>query len=74
MSNHMQPGVPVRVFDAATADDLGVAHVPLPVEPGDELTIAGQLCPLEVVALVETPADAKLAALVKVRPAVLQPV
>jgi hypothetical protein len=32
-------GVRVRVFDAPTGDDLGIAHVPFPVELGDELAL-----------------------------------
>jgi len=70
MAKSMQPGVPVRVFDAATVDDLGVAHVPFPVELGDELAVEGHSGPLEVIDLVETSAGAALAALVMVRPAV----
>lgn len=66
MSNHMQPGVPVRVYDATTAHDLGIAHVPLPVEIGDELTVEGQLWPFVIVDLVDTPVDAAVAAIVGV--------
>jgi len=38
-----------------TADGLGVALVPWPVEPGDEITVEGQPWPLEVVDLVWAP-------------------
>src|SRR5262245_25619722 len=67
----MNIGVPVRVFDAATGEDLGIAHVPLPVERGDELAVEGHPVPLEVVALVKMRAGAKIAAMVKVRHAAL---
>jgi hypothetical protein len=72
MSNHMQPGVPVRVFEAATADDLGIAHVPSPVELGDELALADHPWPFEVIDAVRTPVGASVAALVKVRPVRVQ--
>jgi hypothetical protein len=65
----MQLGVPVRVFDTATVDDLGVVRVPVPVEPGDALAVEGYASPLEVVEVVETSPGAAVAALVKVRPA-----
>ena len=68
------PGVAVRVFHDATADDLGVALVPWPVELGDEIAVDGHPWPLEVVDIVWAPAGAKVAAIVKVRPAVLHPV
>jgi len=64
-------GVPVRVHDAITADDLGVVHVPFPVELGDELAVEGDPWPLVVVDLVETPVGAKVAAIVKVGRATL---
>ena len=71
MQSGMNIGVPVRVYDAATGEDLGIAHVPLPLELGDELALEGNPRPLEVVALVEMRRGAKVAALVKVRDAVL---
>jgi len=33
------PWVAVRVHHDVTADELGVALVPWPVEPGDEITV-----------------------------------
>ena len=68
MSEQAQLGVPVRVFDAATVDDLGIAHVPCPVELGDQLAVEGLAGPLEVVDVIETSAGAAVAALVMVRP------
>jgi hypothetical protein len=65
--------VSVRVYDT-TGDDLGVALVPMPVEPGDELALADYGLPFEIVAVVPAPVGAKVAALVKVRPAVLHTV
>jgi len=66
----MNAWVTVRVF-GTTGDDLGVALVPLPVELGDELTLPDHPWPFEIVALVEAPVGAKVAALVEVRPALL---
>lgn len=66
MSNQMQPGVPVRVYEAATADDLGIAHVPLPVEIGDELMVEGRPLPFVIVDRVDTPVGAVVAAIVGV--------
>jgi hypothetical protein len=67
------PWVAVRVH-SVTADDLGVALVPWPVELGDEIAVDGHPWPLEVVDLVWAPPGARVAALVKVRPAVLHTV
>jgi hypothetical protein len=67
----MQPWVAVRVLHDATADDLGIALVPSPVEIGDEIAVESDLWPLEVVNVVCAPAGAKVAAIVKVRAAVL---
>jgi hypothetical protein len=64
----------VRVFHDVTADDLGVALVPWPVELGDEIAVEGHRWPLEVVGLVWAPPGARVAAIVKVRPAVPHPV
>lgn len=62
-------GVAVRVH-SRTADDLGVAHVPPPVEVGDVLELGhGPILLLGVVDLVETGRRSPLAALVKVSPA-----
>jgi hypothetical protein len=69
----MQLGVPVRVFDAATTDDLGIVHVPPPVEVGDRLSVEDHPLPLEVVDVISTPVGAKVAALVKVRPTASHP-
>jgi hypothetical protein len=48
-------GAPLRVFDATTADDLGVSHVPLPVELADEFALEDDALPFEIVAIVESP-------------------
>jgi len=62
-------GVAVRVH-SRTGDDLGVAHVPAPVEVGDVLELGhGPILLLRVVDLVETGPRAPIAALVKVSPA-----
>jgi hypothetical protein len=45
------PWVAVRVFHDVTAEDLGVALVPWPVELGDEIAVDGHSWPLEVVDL-----------------------
>jgi hypothetical protein len=64
-------GVAVRVH-SRTGDDLGVAHVPPPVEVGDVLELGhGPILPLRVVDLVETGPRSPLGALVKVAPAPL---
>jgi hypothetical protein len=68
------PWVAVRVFNQVTADDLGVALVPWPVELGDEIAVDGHAWPLEVVDLMWAPPGARVAAVVKVRAAVLHPV
>jgi hypothetical protein len=74
MTNHMQPGVPVRVHDAATYDDLGIVHVPFPVEIGDELAIDGHQWPFVIVDLLETAAGSAVAAIVTVDRATLHEV
>ena len=51
------PWVAVRVHHDVTADDLGVALVPWPVEPGDEITVEWQPWQLEVVDLVLSAAE-----------------
>jgi len=62
-------GVPVRVH-SRTGDDLGVCHLPPPVEVGDVLELGhGPILLLRVVDLVETGREFPLAALVKVSPA-----
>lgn len=63
------PWVAVRVHDV-TGCDLGIAPVPWPVELGDEITVDGHPWPVEIVDLVW----AQVAALVKVRAAVLHAV
>lgn len=51
-------------------DDLGIAHMPAPVEVGDVLELGrGPMLLLWVVDLVETGPHSPLAALVKVAPA-----
>jgi hypothetical protein len=67
------PWIAVRVFNDITADDLGIAHVPSPIELGDEIAVEAHPMPLEVVDLVWAPPGAKVAAIVKVRAAVLHP-
>ena len=59
-------GVPVRVH-SRTGDDLGIAHVPIPIELGDVLELGhGEILALRIVDLVETGPHSPLAALVKV--------
>jgi hypothetical protein len=61
-------GVAVRVH-SRHGDDLGVAHVPVPVEVGDALELGhGELLQLRIVDLVETGPRSPFAALVKVAP------
>jgi hypothetical protein len=67
------PWVVVRVHDV-TGDDLGLALVPWPVELGDEIAVARHPWPVEIADVVWAPAGAKVAAIVKVRAAVLYPV
>jgi hypothetical protein len=62
------------VFNDVTADDLGVALAPWPVELGDEIAVEGHPWPLEVVDIVWAPAGAKVAAIVKAQAAVLHPI
>jgi len=69
-----RPWVAVHVFHEPTADDLGIALGPWPVELGDEIAVEGHPWPLEVVDLGWAPPGVKVAALVKVRAAVLHPV
>ena len=59
------------MFNEAIADDLGVALVPWPIELGDEIVVEGHPWPVEIVDLAWAPAGAKVAAMVKVRAAVL---
>jgi hypothetical protein len=73
MLSDMDAWVTVRVHDT-TGDDLGVALVPLPVEPGDELGLPDHPWPFEIVAVAPAPVGAKVAAMVDVRPAVLHTV
>jgi hypothetical protein len=63
-------GAPIRVHDM-TGDDLGIAHVPTPVEPGDLILLErGEYRVLDVI-----PVDAPspLYALVRAQPAHVQP-
>jgi hypothetical protein len=69
MSKRIQLGVPVKLFDAATVEELGVVHAPLPVEVGDTLALDDHPWPLEVVDVIPTRGGARVAALVMVRPA-----
>ena len=56
----------VRIHSRA-GDDLGIAHVPVPVEVGDVLKLGhGPILLLRVMDLVETGTRSPLAALVKV--------
>jgi hypothetical protein len=66
----VQIGVPVRGHDEE-GEDLGIAHVLLPIELGDEIAVEGHAWPVEIVDLAWAPAGARVAAIVKVRPAVL---
>ena len=58
-------GVPVRLH-GLDGDDLGVAHIPMPIEPGD--LIATIESTYRVVDVVTSPPGSLIAALVKVRP------
>jgi hypothetical protein len=62
----MNAGVPVRVH-SLDGDDLGIAHVPWPVSPGDVLEFGGDgpIRPLRITHLVETGRMFPIAALVK---------
>ena len=71
----MMPGVPrfpeectvaVLLFDAAT-DNLGIAHVPRRIEPGDLLALAHGPA-LQVTVLVQLPGDGVIEALAEVEP------
>jgi hypothetical protein len=67
------PWVAVRVH-SVSADDLGVALVPWPIELGDEIAVDGHSWPLEVVDIVWAPPRPRVAAIVKVRATVLHTV
>lgn len=67
------PWVAVRVHDF-TGDNLGMAVVPWPIEAWRRDHRPGIPCPVEIVDVVWAPAGARVAAIVKVRPAVLHPV
>jgi hypothetical protein len=58
-------GVPVRVHDVE-ANDLGIPHLPLPVEVGDVVLLDHS--EHRVYAVVVSPPGSLIAALVKVRP------
>jgi hypothetical protein len=59
--------VAVLLFNAAT-ENLGIAHVPRPIEPGDLLALAYGPA-LRVTALVRLPGDGVIEALAEVAPA-----
>jgi hypothetical protein len=59
-------GVPVRIHDL-DANDLGIAHLPLPLELGDLVVLDHSQH--RVYDVVMSPPDSRIAALVKVRPA-----
>ncbi len=62
-------GVPVRVF-SRKGDDLGIAHVPPPVEIGDVLDLGrGPMLIFRIVDMVETGPQSAVVALVKAAPA-----
>ena len=63
-------GAPVRVHDL-TGDDLGVAHVPVPVQVGD--LIALEHSEHRVVDVIDTGQTYPIAALVRVQPVSLRP-
>jgi hypothetical protein len=60
-------GVPVRVHDVE-GEDIGIAHMPWPISPGDVLELGGdgRIVPLRVTHLVETGQLFPIAALVMV--------
>ena len=59
-------GVPVRIH-GMTGGDLGVAHLPLPIEVGDLVALEHE--EFRVYDVVETGQTFPIAALVRVRPA-----
>lgn len=61
--------VAVWLFDAAT-ENLGLAHVPRPIEPGDLLALAEGPA-LRVTLLVQLPTGGKVEALAEVEPVAL---
>jgi hypothetical protein len=58
-------GVPVRVHDL-TGDDLGIAHVPSPIEPGDLVLL--EHAELRIADVVSMGPSSPLAALVRAQP------
>ena len=48
-------------------DDLGIVHMPLPVEVGDRLAVEDHPRPYEVVDIIQTRVGSQVAALVSVR-------
>jgi hypothetical protein len=66
-------GARVRVHDEE-GDDLGIAHVTLPIEIGDEIALQDDPLPFVIVDVVLAPPGAKVPALVKVDRAVLHAV
>lgn len=62
-------GVPVRVY-SRKGDDLGIVHVPPPVEIGDVLELGrGPMLIFRIVDVVGTGPQSSVAALVKATPA-----
>jgi hypothetical protein len=61
----MMVGVPVRLH-ALDGEDVGLAHVPIPIEPGDMIATADTA--YRVVDVVISPPGSLIAALVKVKP------
>jgi hypothetical protein len=66
------PGVLVRVHDEEYAE-LGFAHIPLPIEIGDQVALADDPLPFVVADVVFSPPGAEVAALVKVERAAPHP-
>jgi hypothetical protein len=58
-------GVPVRLH-GLDGDDVGIAHVPMPIEVGDLVATIDSI--YRVVDVVTSPPGSPIAALVKVRP------
>ena len=60
-------GITCRLHDAITADDLGIAHLPPPILPGDLAATPSEL--YRVVDVIVSPPASIIGALVKVTPA-----
>ena len=48
-------GIPVRLRDSLTMDDLGLVHAPQPLEPGDVVSPLEFGPPLQIVAFLQAP-------------------